>query len=142
MYARGALLGITRATSRAHGARATLEAIAYQVRDLVDAMARAGQPLRELRADGGGSANEFLMQFQADLLGVPVRVAAQPETTARGAALLAGLGAGIWPTPEALPRLGAARLYTPRISADQRDTLHAGWLRAVERARGWALPPG
>ncbi len=144
MYARGTLVGLTRATSRAHLARAALEAIAYQVRDLAEAMARAGQPLRELRADGGGTANRFLMQLQADILGIPVRVAAQPETTALGAAILAGLGAGLWRSPAQLPdTTSGGRLYEPRMSADQRDALYRQWLRAVERARGWLEPaPG
>ena len=96
MYARGLLIGLTRGTTRAHVVRATLESIAYQSRDLADAMRRAGQPIRELRVDGGGTANPFLMQFQADLLGVPVEVAAIQETTALGAASLAGLGIGLW----------------------------------------------
>ena len=95
MYARGLLIGIERGTTRAHIARATLESIALQTRDLVEAMAAAGQPTRVLRADGGGTANRFLMQFQADVLGVPVEVAAIRETTALGAAFLAGLAVGV-----------------------------------------------
>jgi glycerol kinase len=139
MYARGALLGITRATGRAHLARATLESIAYQTRDLVGAMAAAGQRIEVLRVDGGGTANRFLMQFQADLLGVPVEVAAVRETTALGAAFLAGLGAGLWQDVEELrARRVVAERYEPRLGADERDSLYAGWLRAVQRAKGWA----
>jgi glycerol kinase len=139
MYARGLLIGLTRGTSRAHLARAALESIAFQSRDLAEAMTGAGQPVGVLKVDGGGTANGFLMQFQADLLGVPVEVAAVQETTALGAAYLAGLGAGVWTD---LPELGAqwrlARRFEPRMGADQRESLYATWLRAVERARGWA----
>jgi len=139
MYARGALLGITRATGRAHLARATLESIAYQTRDLVDAMAAAGQPVAVLKVDGGGTANRFLMQFQADLLGVPVEVAAVRETTALGAAYLAGLATGIWrDIGELRAKRAVAERYEPRMSADERESLYAGWQRAVERAKGWA----
>jgi glycerol kinase len=141
MYARGLLIGLTRGTTREHLARATLESIAYQSRDLADAMASAGQPITLLKVDGGGTANAFLMQFQADILGVPVEVAAIQETTALGAAYLAGLGVGLWTDlPELATRWRAARRYEPRISVDQRDGLHGVWLRAVERARGWAEP--
>jgi len=139
MYARGTLLGITRATGRAHLARATLESIAYQTRDLVDAMTAAGQPIAVLKVDGGGTANRFLMQFQADLLGVPVEVAAIQETTALGAAYLAGLAVGLWrDAAELRAKRAVAERYEPRMSADQRESLYAGWLRAVERAKGWA----
>lgn len=139
MYARGALLGITGATGRAHVVRATLESIAYQTRDLVDAMAGAGQPVAVLRVDGGGTANRFLMQFQADLLGVPVEVARIGETTALGAAYLAGLAAGVWrDVGELRAKRAVGERYEPRMSADERDTLYAAWRRAVERAKGWA----
>jgi glycerol kinase len=139
MYARGLLIGLTRGTTREHLARATLESIAYQSRDLADAMASAGQPITLLKVDGGGTANTFLMQFQADLLGVPVEVAAVQETTALGAAYLAGLGVGMWTDlPELASRWRSARRYEPRMSLDQRDSLHHVWLRAVERSRGWA----
>ena len=141
MYARGLLIGIERGTTRAHVARATLESIAYQTRDLVEAMAAAGQPTLVLRADGGGTANRFLMQFQADVLGVPVEVAAIRETTALGAAFLAGLAVGVWKTPDELRKKRAiAARYEPKMSAGQRDSLYAGWQRAVERSRGWAAP--
>jgi glycerol kinase len=141
MYARGVLIGLTRGTSRAHVVRATLESIAYQSRDLAEAMARAGRPIRELKVDGGGTANAFLMQFQADLLGVPVEVSAVQETTALGAASLAGLGVGLWrDSAELSRRWRAARRYEPAMSEDRRESLYANWLRAVERTRGWARP--
>jgi glycerol kinase len=141
MYARGLLIGIERGTTRAHIARATLESIAYQTRDLVEAMRGAGQPIDVLRVDGGGTANGFLMQFQADIAGVPVEVAAVQETTALGAAFLAGLGTGMWTTPDQLRRQRVvAQRYEPRMSSDERESLYAGWRRAVERARGWAAP--
>ena len=142
-YARGLLIGIERGTTRAHLVRATLESIAFQTRDLVDAMRAAGQPIDALRADGGGTANAFLMQLQADLLGIPVEVAAVRETTALGAAFLAGLAAGVWTSTDELARRRAvAARFVPTVSADERDSRHAGWLRAVERSRGWANPSG
>jgi glycerol kinase len=141
MYARGLLIGIERSTTRAHIARATLESIAYQTRDLVEAMHAAGQRIDVLRADGGGTVNRFLMQFQSDLLGIPVDVAAIRETTALGAAFLAGLAVGVWRTPDELRRRrGIAARYEPAMSADQRNSLYEGWQRAVERSRGWAAP--
>jgi glycerol kinase len=141
MYARGLLIGIERSTTRAHLARATLESIAYQTRDLIEAMRAAGQPIEVLRVDGGGTRNGFLMQFQADIAGIPVEVAAIQETTAVGAAFLAGLATGVWKTADELRRRRAVTArYEPRMSADERESLYAGWLRAVERARGWALP--
>jgi glycerol kinase len=141
MYARGLLIGIERGTTRAHLARATLESIAYQTRDLVEAMRGQGQEIEVLRVDGGGTTNKFLMQFQADIVGIPVEVAAIQETTAVGAAFLAGLATGVWGSPDELRRRrSVAARYEPRMSADERDARYAGWLRAVERARGWALP--
>ncbi|TMG39170.1 MAG: glycerol kinase, partial [Chloroflexi bacterium] len=139
MYARGLLIGIERGTSRAHVARATLEAVAYQTRDLVEAMREAGQRIDVLRADGGGTVNTFLMQFQADVLGLPVEVAAVRETTALGAAYLAGLGVGLWRSRDELrSRRAVAARYEPRMSVDEREHLYRDWQRAVERARGWA----
>jgi glycerol kinase len=139
MYARGLLIGLTRGTTRAHLARATLESIAYQSRDLADAMANAGLSIQTLKVDGGGTANPFLMQFQADLLGVPVEVADVQETTALGAAYLAGLASGLWRgTADLANHWRASRRVEPRMSADQREHLYHQWLRAVERARGWA----
>ena len=139
MYARGLLIGIERGTTRAHVVRATLESIAYQTRDLLEAMRAAGQPIEVLRVDGGGTANGFLMQFQADVAGIPVEVAATQETTALGAAFLAGLATGVWKSPDDLRRRRAvAARYEPRMSADERESLYAGWQRAVDRSRGWA----
>ena len=139
MYARGLMIGLTRGTTRAHLARATLESIAFQSRDLADAMAQAGQPIQVLKVDGGGTANPFLMQFQADILDVPVEVAAVQETTALGAAYLAGLGSAFWSdVAELTARWRALTRYEPRMGADERASLHGQWLRAVDRARGWA----
>ena len=141
MYARGLLIGIERGTTRAHIARATLESIAFQTRDLVEAMRAAGQRIDVLRADGGGTANRFLMQLQSDLLGIPVEVAAIRETTALGAAFFAGLAVGIWKTPDELrKRRAIAARYEPTMSDDQREVLYENWRRAVERSRGWAAP--
>lgn len=137
--ARGLLIGIERSTSRADVVRATLESIAFQTRDLVEAMRAAGRPIAVLRADGGGTANPYLMQRQADLLGVPVEVAAVRETTALGAAFLAGLGAGVWTGLDELARRrGIAARYEPAMSADERDARYGEWLRAVDRARDWS----
>jgi glycerol kinase len=139
MYARGLLIGLTRGTSRAHIVRATLESIAYQSRDLADAMRKSGQTIDVLKVDGGGTANPFLMQFQSDILGVPVEVAAVQETTALGAAYLAGLAGGVWrDTSELAQHWHASARYEPRMSADQREALYTRWLAAVDRARGWA----
>jgi len=138
--ARGTIIGLTRATSRAHLARATLEAIAYQTRDMVDTMcAELGAPLRKLQVDGGACANNFLMQFQADLLGVPVERPVVIETTALGAAGLAGLHAGAWSGPsDFLAHRRIERVFEPAIPAASRDALYAKWKEAVARARGWA----
>jgi glycerol kinase len=140
-YARGLIIGLERGTTRAHLIRATLESIAFQTRDLVDTMRAAGTPVDALRADGGSTANAFLMQLQADMLGVPVDVAAIRETTALGAAFLAGLGVGVWKSAADLRRCRvAAARYEPKMAADQRDALYDGWKRAVGRAREWAAP--
>lgn len=137
--ARGTILGLTGGATRAHIVRATLESIAFQSCDLAEAMERAGQPIEVLRVDGGGTANGFLMQLQADLLGTPVEVAAVQETTARGAALLAGLATEVWPSLDQMAQRAAIRVrYEPHMSEDQRQSLRATWRRAVERARGWA----
>jgi glycerol kinase len=138
-YARGTIVGLTRGSGRAHLARAALEAMAYQAVDAVRAMERAGsEPLEELRADGAATVNRWLMQFQADVLGVPVVVPEVAETTAMGAALLAGVGAGLL-TLDRVRGLGGERArYEPRMGEDERAELLAGWHRALERARGWA----
>ncbi|HEY3682501.1 MAG TPA: glycerol kinase GlpK [Streptosporangiaceae bacterium] len=139
-YARGTLIGVTRGTTKAHLARATLESIAYQTRDVVDAMEQeSGQALSELRADGGASANGWLMQFQADVLGVPVDVPEIIETTSLGAGYVAGLRTGVFADREALQRTRrTAHRYEPRMSADERDSLHGRWREAVERSANWA----
>ncbi len=137
--ARGAILGLTRGTTAAHVARAALESIAFQVADLLDAMrADSGIELPELRVDGGASANSLLMQFQADLLGVPVVRSAVAETTALGAAFLAGLATGVLKNPsEVAEQWKAARQFEPSMSRDQAQALRVQWNRAVERAKGW-----
>jgi glycerol kinase len=130
--ARGAISGLTRGSTRAHLARAALEAIAYQCADVIDAVReRLRIELPELRVDGGASANRFLMQFQADILGVPVAVAPHAEVSALGAAALAGLGAGLI-SPQDVPRLlGSPTRYEPRIEEGRRERLRAGWARAL-----------
>jgi len=137
-YARGTIVGITRGTTRSHIARAALDAMAYQTADVVAAMELdAGMPLAELRADGGASANDLVMQRQADLLGVPVLRPACLETTAFGAASLAGLQCGFWPGLEALAALWRADArFTPALSAAERDAQLAAWRRAVLTSRG------
>ncbi len=140
MYARGTIVGLTRGTTRAHLTRAALEAIAFQSRDVLEAMtADAGTPVRLLRVDGGAAANDFLCQFQADVLDVPVARPRVIETTAMGAAYLAGLGVGLWSSPEVLrAQATVERTFVPAMAASTRADAYAGWHRAVERARGWA----
>ncbi len=138
--ARGTLVGLTRGTTREHITRAALEAIAYQSRDVVDCFqADANLALDFLRVDGGACANQFLMQFQADILGVPVHRPPMLEVTALGAAALAGLATGFWSDENELRAATTvgATLFEPRMSADQRDALYADWQRAVERSRDW-----
>lgn len=139
-YARGAIVGLTRGTTRAHLARAALESICYQTLDVLRAMERDARiSLAEIRADGGAVVNNFLMQFQADILGVPVVVPEITETTAAGAAYLAGLSVGFWGSREEIgARWRPARRYEPRLGEGEREQLHARWLRAVESAKGWA----
>jgi glycerol kinase len=135
-YARGTIVGLTRGAGRAHLARATLEAIAYQTLDAVRAMeAASGQPLSELRVDGGASQNSWLMQFQADVLGVPVVVPEITETTALGAACLAGVGVGRWTVSDVRDGWRERRRYEPAMGEDERATLLAGWNEALGRAR-------
>jgi len=138
-YARGTIVGLTRGTGRAHLARATLEAIAYQTVDAVRAMeAAAGRELTELRADGGASVNRWLMQFQADVLGVPVVLPEIPETTALGAALRAGVGVGQWTLDHVASQWGERARFEPAMSDDERATLLAGWRAALGRAASTA----
>jgi glycerol kinase len=137
-YARGTIIGLTRGTTRAHLARAALESIAYQTVDAVRAMeAASGEPLTELRADGGASANAWLMQFQADLLGVPLLVPEIAETTALGAAYLAGVGTGLWTIDDVAKNWRERARYEPLMGADERGQLLSDWRRALERARAW-----
>ena len=140
MYARGMLIGLTRGTRREHITRAAQESIAYQVADLARAMeADTGVPLTSLKADGGASRDGFLMQFQADILGRAVLRPAIRETTALGAAYLAGLAAGVWESREELSRLWRCdTTFSPAMDARHRERLLADWHRAVERCRGWA----
>ncbi|HEU4906097.1 MAG TPA: glycerol kinase GlpK [Solirubrobacterales bacterium] len=137
-YARGAIVGLTRGSGRAHLARAALEAIAYQTVDAVRAEEEvSGKRLEELKADGGGVANGWLMQFQADVLGAPVVVPEIAETTALGAAYLAGIATGRWTAEDVAAMWREAARYEPQMSAEERDSLLADWRRAVERSRGW-----
>ena len=140
MYGRGAIVGLTRGAGRAHIVRATLEAIAFQNADVMDAMMRdSGIPLSQMRADGGASANGFLMQFQADVLGIPVVRPAVTETTAMGAAYLAGLAVGVWESREQVAALWRTdRIFQPQWSEDQRAERLRQWHRAVLRAMSWA----
>ena len=138
-YARGTIVGLTRGTTRAHLARAALEAIAFQSRDVLEAMAAdAGVRLPALKVDGGAVANDFLCQFQADILDATVVRPKVIETTALGAAFLAGLGRGVWRSLDALAtRHAVERTFTPRMDAATRARRYDGWRRAVERSRGW-----
>ncbi len=140
-YARGTIVGLTRGSGRAHIVRATLESIAYQTRDVVQAMyADSGIELQTLRVDGGAVRNDFLMQFQADILGVPVQRPAVTETTALGASYLAGLATGFWSSQEEIAsQWQVERTFEPAMSDTERDSLYAGWQRAVERSKGWEL---
>ena len=141
-YARGTIVGLTRGSNRAHLVRAAVEAMAYQTADVVEAMAAdAGESFRELRVDGGASVMDVLCQFQADLLGIPVRRPRHTETTGIGAAFLAGRGAGIWSTDAELGQLWRLdREFVPSMSRDAAATLLAGWRRAVRRSLDWARP--
>ncbi len=138
-YARGAIVGLTRGSGRAHIARAALEAIAYQTRDVLESMERdSGIRLAALGVDGGAAANDLLCQFQADILGVAAERPAVAETTALGAAYLAGLATGFWSGIDEISRNhNVEKRFEPRMGTADRERLYAGWRRAVERARGW-----
>ena len=139
MYARGAIFGLTRGTTKAHIIRATLESLAYQTRDVLDAMQRdASQPIAKLRVDGGASANDMLMQFQADILGCEVERPAVVETTALGAAYLAGLAVGFWGKEELRHAWKAEARFEPVMASDRKERLYRQWQKAVERTMGWA----
>jgi glycerol kinase len=138
-YARGTIVGLTRGATRAHLARAALEAIAYQTVDAVRAQeAAAGERIPSLKADGGAVANKWLMQFQADVLGVPVIVPEVAETTALGAAYLAGIATGLWTADQVREMWREAATYEPAMPGSERDELIGRWREAVARARGWA----
>jgi glycerol kinase len=140
-YARGTIVGLTRGSGRAHLARAALEGIAYETVDAVRAQeAASGERLPILKADGGAVANRWLMQFQADVLGAPVVVPEIAETTALGAAYLAGIAAGIWSREQVGEMWREAARYEPAMGADEREALLAGWSRALARSRDWASP--
>jgi glycerol kinase len=141
-YARGALFGLSRGSNAGHLARAALESIAYQVADLMDAVQTdTGTPLPELRVDGGASANDALMQFQSDILGVTVIRPLMTETTALGAAFLAGLAVGFWKGISAFSRLPREeRRFEPRLPSSQVRHLRERWNEAVSRAKSWEHP--
>ena len=140
--ARGTLIGLTRGSTRAHVARAALESIAFQSADLIEAMQQdCGQPVTELRVDGGAARNDLLLQFQADLLGVPVLRPVNTETTAFGAAAFAGLGIGLWQSQAELDSLWRLdKRFEPKLSRDVVAARRARWQQAVARSRGWAIP--
>jgi glycerol kinase len=139
-YARGTIVGITRGTTAAHIARAGVESVALQVADLADAMGRdAGRPLSELRVDGGASVNNALLQYQSDVMQLPIVRPKVTETTAIGAAYLAGLATGVWKgRDEIAQHWQVDRRCEPKMSADQAASIRARWANAVERSRGWA----
>src|SRR5699024_1158338 len=137
--ARGVLVGLTRYVNKGHIARAALEATAFQSREVIEAAMDSGERISELRVDGGMVVNELLMQFQADILGVPVTRPEIIETTALGAAYAAGLAVGYWAdTDEIRRKWSAARTWEPAMPEDRREHLFSQWNRAVERSYGWA----
>jgi glycerol kinase len=138
-YARGTIVGLTRGSTREHIARAALESIAYQTSDVLRCMRDdSGIDLTELRVDGGAARNDFLMQFQADILGIPVVRPVNTETTAAGAAFLAGLAVGFWPSVDDLAEMWQReRTFEPNMSKSDRERLISDWTRAVERSRNW-----
>ena len=139
MYARGALVGLSLDSGRAQVVRAAVEAIVHQVTDVLEAMvAGSGLGLAEIRVDGGAATNDFLAQFQADIAGVEVSRPKMLETTALGAAYLAGLGIGFWESTQEIEALQEVeRRFVPRMESAEREALRRGWERAVERAKGW-----
>jgi glycerol kinase len=143
-YARGVVTGLTRGVTREHLARAALESMAYQVADVIDAMeADSGIETVELRVDGGAAANDLLLQFQSDILGVPVVRPQTLETTALGAAYLAGLAVGYWDDLASIEsQWKVDRTFTPSMNEERVDALRTGWKKAVDRSKGWADPDG
>ena len=140
MYARGAILGLTRGSTRAHVVRAALEGIDFQVSELVETMERdLGRPLESLWVDGGASVSDFLLQFQADLLRCSIYRPQMVETTAAGAAYLAGLATGVWSSPgDILKNRRLDRVFAPEMEQKQAQALRAQWEKAVSRAQHWA----
>ncbi|MBU5484610.1 glycerol kinase GlpK [Clostridium sp. MSJ-11] len=140
MYARGTIMGLTRGANRSHIIRAALEAIAYQTRDVLEAMQEdSGITLRELKVDGGAVANDFLMQFQSDILGVPVNRPKIIETTALGAAYLAGLAVGFWKDTDEIARnWNVDRVFNAEMDEEHKEKIYKGWKKAVDRSRDWA----
>jgi glycerol kinase len=138
-YARGTITGLTRGANQCHIARAAIESMAYQVADIIDAMeADSGIETTELRADGGAAANNLLLQFQADILDLPVVRPRTLETTALGAAYLAGLAVDYWKSPAAIrDQWELDRRFTPAMPTERADELRAGWSKALNRARAW-----
>ena len=139
MYARGSIFGLTRGTNRSHIIRAALESIAYQTRDVLAAMASdTGVDVTQLKVDGGASANNFLMQFQADVLNRAIRRPSIRETTALGAAYLAGLAVGVWDSVEEIQKQWTLDcLFQPSMEEAEREKLLRGWQKAVSRAKNW-----
>ncbi|MBB4078160.1 glycerol kinase [Lewinella aquimaris] len=138
MYARGAIFGLTRGTSKSHIVRATLQSLAYQVKDVLEAMQKdAKNELTTLRVDGGASANNFLMQFQSDILGVNVERPKIVETTALGAAMLAGLAVGFWKKEDLTATWQLDQAFEPEMTADDRKNRYAGWQKAIKRTMNW-----
>jgi glycerol kinase len=138
MSARGAIFGLTRGATKSHLVRATLEAIAYQTKDVLNAMQQdSGIKLKALRVDGGACANNFLMQFQCDILGVPVERPKVTETTALGAAYLAGLAVGYYKKPNVIKQWKLDRQFKPVMKAADKEKLYAGWKKAVSLTMGW-----
>jgi glycerol kinase len=140
MYARGIIIGITRGTTKEHIARSALESIAYQVRDVLEAMkADSGEEIKTLRVDGGASKSNFLMQFQADILGVIVEKPAITEMASLGTAYLAGLGVNFWNSTEELEHhWKLEKVYEPKMKEDLKEELYKGWKKAVQRSLNWA----
>ena len=138
MYARGAIFGLTRDTGKDHIIKATLESLAYQTKDILNAMQQdAGINLSVLKVDGGASANNILMQFQADILNTKVERPEVIESTAMGAAYLAGIQSGLWKRSDITTNRKVERMFIPSMDEHLRSNLYKGWLKAVERAKGW-----
>jgi len=138
MYARGAIFGLTRDTGKDHIIKATLESMAYQTKDILNAMQEdSGLKLASLKVDGGASANNILMQFQADILGSEVERPEVIESTALGAAYLAGIQSGLWKKEDILANRKVQKRFSPAMDEGTRSKLYKGWLKAVERTKGW-----